>query len=158
MRLQSISTVILLGVLIFQGCSGLKPYPHQATKNITITTKVDSGSFFSSVNAQVDFYTLDAQCEKTYMGTLSLDKDLISSGIKSDQRMELSFIFSNSSFLGSSNSSMRFPVYIKAQKDHHYDFVVSYENSIYNVVLYETNTKTKKRHELDTQDSLKCVK
>ena len=158
MRLQSISSLVLFSILLLQGCSGLKPYPQQKTKNINISTEVDSGSFFSSVNAEVDFYTLDDYCAKSYQGTLKLDKEAIASGVKTNQQMELSFIFANSSFLGASNSSMSFPVYIKARKGFHYDFVVSYKDNIYNVILYETNTKTRKRRELDTQEDVNCKK
>lgn len=156
MSMRPTSVLLFLSLLLFQGCSGLKPYPEQKMKNISILTEVDSGSFFSSVDAAVDIYTINTECKQSYEGTLALDKDSISSGIKINKQNRLSFIFSNSSFLGNSDSSTSFPVYLDAQKDHHYHFVVSYKDNIYNVVLYEINTKTKKRREIDTGTEQEC--
>ncbi len=156
MKLRYIAGVLILSTFVFHGCSGLKPYPQQTLKNITISTKVDSGSFFSSVNAEADIYTLDRQCQRTYKGTLKLDKDSIISGIATEQESLLSFIFSNSSFLGNSNSSMSFPVYLKTRQGYSYDFIVSYKDSIYNVEVFETDQKTKKRRELETGKRQEC--
>lgn len=150
------SVLLFLSVLLFQGCSALKPYPEQKVKNISILTKVDSGSFFSSVDTQVDIYTISSDCKQSYEGTLALDKGTVSSGIKVNKKNKLSFIFSNSSFLGNSNSSTSFPVYLNARKNHHYEFIVSYKDNIYNVILYEINSKTKKRREIDTGAEQEC--
>lgn len=156
MSIRLTSALWFLSLLLFQGCSGLKPYPEQEMKNISILTEVDSGSFFSSVDAAVDIYTISADCKEHYKGTLVLDKEAISSGIKVNQKNSLSFIFSNSSFLGNTNSSTSFPVYLNARKGHHYDFLVSYKDNIYNVILYETDTKSKKRREIDTGREQEC--
>jgi hypothetical protein len=157
MSTRLISGLLFLSVLIFQGCSTLKPYPKQEVENIRISSKVNSGSFFSSVKAEVDIYTLNAQCERDYKGTLSLDNSSLKSGISHNRNTYLSFVFSNSSFLGNSNSSTSFPVYLKAKKGYTYDFIVSYKDNIYNVELFETNPKTKKRKELDTEAKQQCL-
>ncbi len=156
MNLRMISIILFPSLLFLQGCSALKPYPEQKVKNISILSEVDSNSIFSSLEAEVDIYAISADCQQSYKGTLALDKESIPSGISVDQKNKLSFVFSSSSFLGNSNSSTSFPVYLKPRKDHHYDFVASYKDNIYNVVLYEINTKTKKRREIDTGTEQEC--
>lgn len=156
MYLRFFFGLFFLSLFLFQGCSGLKPYPRQDIKNITISTKVDSGSFFSSVNAEVDIHSVDTKCRQTYEGTLSLDKDSINSGLRNNKKYRVSFVFSNSSFLGNSSSSISFPIYLKTRKGYSYDFIVSYKDNIYNVELFETDPKTKRRRELDTDNMTEC--
>ncbi len=156
MKLRHTIGLFFLSAFIFHGCSGLKPYPQQKVNNISISTKVDSGSFFSYVEAEADIYTLDKKCQRMYKGTLKLEKDSIISGIATDQETLVSFIFSNSSFLGNSNSSTSFPVYLKTRKGYKYDFIVSYKDNIYNVEVFEIHQKTKKRQELETERRLEC--
>ena len=156
MNVRFIIGLFVFGIFLFQGCSGLKPYPRQEVNNISISTKVDSGSFFSSVNTEVDIYALDDKCQRNYEGTLKLDKSSIISGITTDQEALLSFIFSNSSFLGNSNSSISFPIYLKTREGHRYDFIVSYKDNIYNVEVFEISQKTKKRRELETEKREEC--
>jgi len=156
MKTKYFYSLVLLSILLFQGCSGIKPYPSQEKKNISITTSVDSGSFFSSVKAEVDIFSIDTQCNNIYEGSLSLRNNAIKSGITTAKANKLSFIFSNSSFLGNNSSSINFPVYLKARKGYHYDFIVSYKDDLYNVELFESDTKTNTRRQLDTEDGQKC--
>ena len=143
-------------LLHIQGCSELKPYPTQKHKNLSISTDLSSGSLFSSVNAEVDIFTITWSCKKEYKGTLHLEKPSTSTGLESNTMHYLSFIFSNSSFLGNSNGSSNYPFFIKPKNGYSYDFVLTYKDSIYNVELFEINNKGKRR-EIDETDS-PCTK
>ncbi len=148
--------VLITIILLVQGCSELKPYPPQKYKNLTISTDISSDSLFSSVNAEVDIFSINKSCNKEYKGALYLDNASISTGLESNTMHYLSFIFSSSSFLWNNNSSTNYPFFIKPKNGYTYDFVVSYKDSIYNVELFEVNNKGKRR-EID-ESSNPCTK
>lgn len=156
MPIRFIPFLLSLFFLFFQGCSPVKPYPEQKIKNISISTQVDSESFFSNVKADIDIFTISPACKLLYEGTLSLDNNSISTGFAINKEHRLSFVFSSSSLLGNSNSSINYSVYLKPRKGYLYDVIVSYKDNIYNVLLYQTNTKTKKRRKLDTGMKKAC--
>ena len=58
--------VLLLGFGFLTGCSGIKTYPNNLDKNLSITTTTESGSFFSSVNAALDVYHVNCDCLLKY--------------------------------------------------------------------------------------------
>lgn len=142
-------TVLLLAVL-FQGCSGTKPYPKQSTDNISVKTKIDSGFLLSSMNAYMHVYEIDETCKESYLGTIPLDRERIHSGVAVDKDIQFYVEFSASSFiLPEANAAMGIPVNVKTKKGYTYEFDLVYKDDIYNIDVFEINDKTKKRQKLD---------
>jgi hypothetical protein len=152
MKKPAVSLAILLLVMLFQGCSGTKPYPKQSMENITVSTKLDNGSFLRSMNAYLHVYHIDAECTTHYQGTVELDKARVQSGIAVNQETELVFVFANSSFIPEMNSALRAPAYLTAKKGYSYEFDVVYEDDLYNIEAFEVNDQTKKRRKLDFEN------
>lgn len=143
------SLTVLLLAMLFQGCSGTKPYPKQNTENISVTTKLDSGSLLSSMNAYLHVYAIDATCKESYLGTISLDNERTYSGVEGNKDMKFYVVFSSSSFLPEGNGAMGVPVNVKVKKGYTYEFDLVYADDIYNVDVFEIDDKTKKRQKLD---------
>jgi len=150
------SLTVLLFAVLFQGCSGTKPYPKQSNDNIAVTTKIDPGFVLSSMKAYMNVYKFDAACKENYLGTIQLDKERISSGVDVNEDMQFYVVFSTSSFLSvflpELNGSMGVPVNIKTRKGYTYEFGVVYKDDIYNIEVFEVNDSTKKRQKLDFEN------
>jgi len=82
--LVNYAVLTLLGACLLAGCSGIKPYPNTFEKNIEIRTKTDS-RFLAKVRAVVDIYSVDADCQTMYQGTIDLDKTAVAIGIPTDR-------------------------------------------------------------------------
>jgi hypothetical protein len=95
---------LLIGLLA--ACSGIKPYPDIAEKNLQVRTSTDSGSIFSNVRASVSISRVDAQCRTEYEGTVELRKESVQVGIPVERWSYLVFHFSSSGFLSSTSSTI----------------------------------------------------
>jgi len=144
------ATSILLGVaLVFVvGCSGIKPYKNNLDKNLSVSTTTSSGSFFTSVDARVDIYAVDAACQLTYNGTIDLDRPQVEIGLPYNQQNYLNFVFTSSGFLSSSQGSTGFDAYLKTRSGFTYLAEVSYDNGIYDVIIKEKKVGGGKPKEL----------
>ena len=47
-------------VVLFGGCSSLKPYPSVAPENVVVKSALESGSILSSMRGSVHIHELDA--------------------------------------------------------------------------------------------------
>ena len=149
--------VSLLIITIMTGCSGLKPYPNNLNKNLSVTTKTDSGSLLSSVSASVDIYKVNSDCSIKYRGTLDLDKTSVDIGISTDHPTYLVFVFATSGLL-SNSSSTTFNTLLKAKKNYIYSANVTYMDDLYNVEVKEISPKTKKSYLLEDTQLINCNK
>lgn len=130
-------------VFILAGCSNLKTYPDNLAKNIYVKTKVDSG-----VEARIDIYEMDDNCEGDYAGSVDLDKKTTRFGLKKSRLSYLDFRFITSSFFSASSSSSGMSTLIKPRKGYRYDVSVSYEDNIYDIEIKERASKSKKGREV----------
>jgi hypothetical protein len=94
------------------------------------------------VGVDVDIFSVKANCETEYLGTVDLSDPSVEIGIPPDGLSYMVFVFSNSSFLGSSRSALSHETLIKARAGYHYDIRVSYVDDIYNVAILETDPRT----------------
>ena len=150
------SFFILCFVTVSVGCSNIKSYPNNLTKNIFIKTKTESGSFFSSVKARVDIFDVDKKCQAKYIGTVDLDEKKKKVGLAKNKISYLDFRFLSSGFLSSSSSSTSMSTLLKARKGYIYDVLVSYVDDLYNVEIWEKRSKRSKGRELDTIPLNEC--
>lgn len=148
--------VLLLAVSLLAGCSGIRPYPDTADKNMLIRTETKSGSIFSKVRAAVHIYRVDANCQIEYEGTVKLDQPSVPVGIPANRPSYLVFDFSSSSFLANSRSTISYETLFKPRAGHSYDAKVSYKDDIYNVEIRETNSRKSSGRVIDRQDLSAC--
>ena len=148
---------ILLAAGLLTGCSALKPYPNTLAKNLHIRTEVESGSVFSKVRASVDIFSVDADCKTEYRGTVKLKGPSIEVGIPPDELSYMVFVFSNSSILAGSRSSMSHDTLLKTRAGYDYDIKVGYRDDIYGVTIKEIHPRSSKRREIELRDLSACT-
>lgn len=149
-------TGLLVTVSLLAGCLGIRHYPNTMDKNLHIQTKTDSGSFFSKLRAAVDIYRVDADCKTKYEGTIQLNEPSVDVGIPSHRLSYLVFVFSSSSFLASSNSTVTHDTLLKPRAGYNYDIKVSYIDDIYNVVIRETHPRKPGSRDIELKDLSAC--
>jgi hypothetical protein len=146
----------LLTASLLAGCLGIKPYPNTIDKNLHILTETNTGSFFSKVRAAIDIYRVDANCKTEYEGTVQLNEPSIDVGIPSHRLSYLVFVFSTSSFLAGSSSTISHDTLLKPRAGYNYDIKVSYIDNIYNVTIRETHLRTSATRDIVLKDLSDC--
>jgi hypothetical protein len=119
---------------LLAGCSTLKPYPAGSPENALVSSAIDSGSLFSSMRGSLHIHEIDSACRTSY----------------------LVFVFEGSSFLGGSSSSSSSGALIKPRPGYRYEVTVTYRDSIYNVLLRESDPRRGVSRELSRQDLRGC--
>lgn len=145
---------LLLAAVLLAGCSGVRPYPNTLAKNLRIRTETDS-SIFSRVRAEIDIFSVNADCKTEYQGTVDLKGPSTEVGVPSGKMSYLVFVFSRSSFLASSRSSMSHEALLRARAGYTYDIRVSYRDDIYDVAIKEVHPRSKAR-EIEHRDISSC--
>ena len=141
-------TALLLVVVLLSACASTRPYTDTLAKNLTVTTKTDSGSFISSIVASLDIYRVNNKCEASYQGTVALVKGKLQVGLPTSQISYLVFRFNSSSFLASSSSVISSETLLKARKSRLYEADVRYIDGIYNVEILEKRSRKSKGKEV----------
>ncbi len=149
MKRLSLIVAALVLALLAGGCSGIFPYKNDLDKNLTVRTKTDSGSFFTSVKARVDIYSVDDACKVTYRGTVDLKRPEVAIGLPAGSPNYLDFVFSSSSFLANAKGSTGFDLFFVTRPGHEYVAEASYVDGIYDVILKERKNGSNKLRELD---------
>jgi hypothetical protein len=152
---RSFAAALLAAVALY-GCAGVRPYPNTLEKNLRIRTEADSGSIFSSMATAVDIYDVTADCRTEYLGTVDLDSPTVKVGIPPDRLSYLVFVFSRSSFLGSSRSTISHETLLDAHAGSSYDIDVSYAKDIYNVAIRGKEPGTPGAHKIPVRDIGAC--
>lgn len=133
----------LAAAALIVGCSGVKTYPDQTSRNLQVRTQVDTGSIMKSTVVEFDVHLVDANCESSYLGRVYLDRPTIETGIPTNRQVYLDFIFASNMRLSSNISAIRHGILFTPRADHDYDAKVSYDKGLYEVVLRESrNGKT----------------
>lgn len=147
---------LILAVCLLAGCSGIRPYPNDLSKNLNVQTEAESGSVFSKVRASVDIYKVDGSCQVEYQGTVKLSEPLIKVGIPTDRLSYMVFYFTSTGFLASSRSSINQGALLKPRSGYKYDVQVSYMDDIYDVKIRETHPRKSKSREIELKDLSDC--
>jgi hypothetical protein len=146
----------LLVVALAAGCSGTQPYRSAAPDNVFVAAAIDSGSRWSSMRGSLHVHEVEAGCRTRYLGTMTLDRPALGLGLQVERPSYLVFSFDGSSFLGGSTSSTSVGTVLKPRPGYRYDVVVTYRDSIYHVVLRESDPRTKASRELPRSDLPRC--
>lgn len=154
-RYLAIVTGTVALITLFSGCAQVKHYPNTLARNVHVHTRTDTGSMFSSVEASLHVYDVDASCKPHYLGVMALDAPNVDVGLTPDQRAYLVFGFDSSSWLASSNTSINQETLLTPRRGYSYDIDVSYIDDLYNVVIHETD-RGGHRREIDTQRLSAC--
>jgi hypothetical protein len=131
--------VVLVAIAAMAGCSSIKTYPNSLSKNMFVTTKLDSGSVVTGSSAAFDIYRVDAKCELAYEGRVDLDTAKTEVGLPTNSRLYLDFIFSNHNYLLRASSSTRYGLLLTPRAGYSYQVQVQYVNGIYDAAVRETS-------------------
>ena len=134
--LRPIPLIITLSCLL-AACSGLKTYRSDYQKNLFITTQAEARGWLSGVDASLDIYRMQDNCDVDYQGTVNLGDSLVEVGVPAGQPAYLVFRFESSTFLSNSHSSMGYDVALYPEYGQVYDVNVTYRDNIYNVEVAE---------------------
>jgi hypothetical protein len=158
MRMRSGLRVVALtlAAAATAGCSSLKPYPSVAPENVVVKSALESGSVLSSMRGSVHIHELDSACHASYVGTVKLDRPSIALGLPAQRASYLVFVFEGSSLFGGSTSSAGAGTVLKPRPGYRYEFAVTYKDSIYNVVLRESDPRKGGSRELPRQELRGC--
>ena len=137
-------------------CSGLKTYNSNLDNNLQISTETDSGSILSSMRAAVDVHTVNPDCTIEYAGTVKLDDRPEEIGIPTGRSTYLVFVYEKGGFFSSTETSMTYETLIRPRAGYQYSAKVTYEDSLYNVVLNETRPGSKKKRAIATRGMHTC--
>lgn len=147
---------VLLATVVLTGCSGLRPYQNNLDRNVVIRTVADSGSVFSKAGVEVDIFSVTTDCKTEYLGTVDLNGPSVEVGIPPDRLSHMVFVFSNSSFLGSSQSTISHETLLEARRGHNYDISVNYIDDIYNVAINEKDPRNPDGRKIAVRDISAC--
>jgi hypothetical protein len=147
---------LTLAAVATAGCSSLKPYPRVTPENVVVKSAIESGSVLSSMLGSVHIHELDSGCHTSYVGTVKLDRPSIALGLPAERASYLVFAFDGSSFLGGTSSSTSAGTVLKPRAGYRYEFAVSYKDSIYNVVVRESDLRKGGSRELPRQQLKGC--
>jgi len=151
--------IVLAGIAAFatlvSGCAQVTPYPNTLAKNVHVHTRTDTGSMFSSVQANLHVYAVDRECKTRYLGVMALNVPTVDVGLAPDRRAYLVFGFNSSSWLANGDSSISQDTLLTPRNGYSYDIDVSYIDDLYNVVIHEVDRRGH-RHEVDTRRLSAC--
>ena len=147
---------LLLVAASIAGCSSLKTYPNRSPENVVVRSAIESGSVFSSMRGSVHIHEVDSDCRTNYVGTVKLDQPKVALGLPAERTSYLVFAFDGSSFLGGSSSSTASGTVVKPRAGYRYEVAVSYRDSIYNVVLRESDPRNGTSRELPRRQLSGC--
>lgn len=142
--------------MLIAGCSSLKPYPGGSPENVVVSSAIESGSFLSSMRGSLHIHEIDSGCRTNYLGTVTLDRPSVALGLPAERASYLVFVFEGSSFLGGSSSSTSSGTLLKPRAGYRYDVAVSYRDSIYHVVVRESDPRKGGSRELTRRDLKGC--
>src|SRR5260221_8866815 len=124
--------LVLAALVGATGCSGLKTYPNEASKNVHVSTQVDP-----KVRAALHVHEVTGACTSRYQGTLALDRPALDVGIAAEQPTYLVVSFDTSSFMAGSLSPTVGPP-TQPPPRHEYHVPVRYTTEIYHMALGQT--------------------
>jgi len=148
--------LLCLAAALIAGCSSLKTYPSRSPENVVVSSAIESGSFFSSMRGSVHIHELDSDCRTSYLGTVKLDQPKVALGLPAERASYLVFAFDGSSFLGGSSSSSSSGTVLKPRAGYRYEVAVTYRDSIYHVVLRESDPRSGASRELPRRQLTGC--
>jgi hypothetical protein len=148
---------LLLAASLLAGCSGLKPYPDAAAKNLLIRTETSSGSMLSKVRAVVHVHEVDASCRTQYQGTVQLAESTVEIGLPVDRVSLVAFVFNTTASFGGSSGSIRVEHLLKPRAGYAYQAKLSYVDAIYDVVVREIDPRRSSSRVLHRTSAKGCV-
>lgn len=139
--------IILIFLFVNTGCSGLKTYPNDLPKNLTVKTNTDS-RMFKRVYPSLHIYDIDGSCSLTYIGTVKLNKETTEVGLPAGKLNYFSFQFDTSGWGTQGSTAMG--VLLNTKKKRKYKIDASYKDFIYNIEVFEKRKKKFKEIEHKT--------
>lgn len=138
-------SVLLLFAVTITGCSSNKMYKSNEKNNLKLNTVTSTTGFMKKINAYLHIYGIDSKCESDYLGTIDLDKPTIHTGLPINKLLYLDLVFVNSHSMGGPSSAIHTETLMTPKKGKHYEIEAHYEDSIYDVAIWEKRSKKSKK-------------
>ncbi len=148
--------VLLLLVPLLSNCSGIKAYSNSLNKNLTLKTKTESGSVFSSLNVSLHIHSVDNNCQTGYQGTVKASKGKTAVGLPVGRASYLIFRFDSSSFWANSSSSTSYETLLTPRRGYNYVAKLSYADDIYNVEIEERSRRNSRPRIIESRELSRC--
>ena len=136
--------------LLLGGCASGKRYTAELPHNLQVNSKTES------VEATLDIYSVNEQCETAYQGTVALDRTSLELGIAMGLPSYLVVGFSSSSFWASSSGYISYNFTLLPRKAYRYAIDVSYIDDIYHVAVHEINRNSGEKREMEDKELQNC--
>lgn len=126
----------LLLLLALAGCSGLKDYPGGSERNLLIRTQA-SGTTLTKVTAFLHVYRMQDVCNAEYLGTVTLDRNEMTTGVPLRQPIYLKFVFKTSQRFSNNSAIIPYGVMVTSQPEVRYVAELRYADGMYQVEIRE---------------------
>lgn len=152
---RAMALILVVGAL--GGCAGTRPYAGTPGRNLEVSAVAESDLLMGTMEARVDIYAFDPECQPRYEGTIELGAAPTLSGLPVGRTSYLVFKFVNSSFLTSRSSSLSYDALVTPRPGRRYDIAASYIDNIYDVVVRETGPGTGVSRQIDRRPDHPCI-
>lgn len=147
-RLHPVWWFLLLAALA--GCSGLKTYPNDLEKNLTVQTTL-SGSLFGSIKAYLHVYDPKDECKIKYVGSLKLKNGEAEVGVAVNRPVCLDFVF-HAGDLFNPETHLHNRAIVTLRPGVRYVAIVRYVDRIYSVSIRELGSSSLPGREVPSQE------
>ncbi len=130
-------TGIVVLCALLSACSGFKTYRSDHQANLFITTDTERNGWLSDIDAALDIYRMQDDCDVAYQGTVNLDDSLVEIGVPAGVPAYLVFRLESFEFLSNTHSSLGYDVALYPDYGQVYDVSVTYRDDIYDVEVQE---------------------
>lgn len=126
------SLIFVAAAGAISACSTTKSHPYNSShpENVTLTQDLTTGS------VELRVYSLDANENASYKGTVQLGESAVRVSIPSDRTSLLHFKFSKYTFATGSYSISQ-PIYLTPRTGYNYEIKASYIDTMYGVQVME---------------------
>jgi len=135
---------VIVALVLAAGCGSTKHYSDLPEKNLQVR------STLSGAKAVMGVHKLDARCATEYEGVVDLDRPLVEVGLPPGRQSLLVFEFYSSSLLSGSSSTKK-EARLVPRPGYRYEARVSYKDALYGVDLFEIDSRSGARRELETR-------
>lgn len=143
-----IVSMVVVASLIGCTTNTYKDYQNTSPKNVVVRLSQDSDL---GVTARLSIHRVNKKCRREYLGTVQVTKKPIRVGIPNGRLTLLAFYFVNKDprWYMNETGTINVNALVKPRRGYRYDAKLIYENTSFEVKLYEINKRSRKRRALN---------
>lgn len=145
----------VLGILILQGCSGIRPYSSVNGKNAVAKAVSIGTNVLNNVRFAIDIHSVDNLCMLTYIGSITVDSNPVWIGLPAGKPAYLQFRFEKRGLL-TMQGTLLYSGMMTLKNSYKYELNMGYEKGIYSYSVFETTLRGTHRRRIDLIEIQKC--